>query len=133
MIPVADNGGLDSFASHVISHFDLAPAAALEEVNGRVVLIITQLVHPVVLLDDSLLGVAQAITKAHQDAAEEGLISSLTLVFKDIFARGRQAHDLTLGEGDLGLVFGDLLHCLPNDIVVLLQRIHKHCGSHADL
>lgn len=133
MVPIADNGGLDAFACHMISHLDLAPASSLEEVDGGVVLFIPQLVHLVVLLDDSLLGVAKAITKAHQDAAEEGLVPPLALIFKNVFAGGRQAHDLTLGECDLGLVFGDQLHCLLDDVVLLLQRLHEHCGAHSDL
>lgn len=58
VVPIADDRGLDTLAAHMVPNFHLATAAALEEVDGGVVLLAARSVHPVVLLDHGFLRVA---------------------------------------------------------------------------
>lgn len=80
MVPIANNRGLDAFASHMVPNFYLATATTFEEIDGRAVLLAAQVIHLVILLDHGFLRVAQTVAQTHQNEAKEGLVSLLRLI-----------------------------------------------------
>ena len=82
----------------MISHLHDATAAALEEVDGWVVLPAMQCILPIVLRDDSLLWVFHAVAQAHEDRGKEGLVTAIPVIVDH--RHGCAWDDATLGQSD---------------------------------
>lgn len=67
VVTVMNFVGLEALAAHMVTHLHTATATTLEEVDGLIVIVIFNLIHRVVLRDDSILWIFLDLAQAHED------------------------------------------------------------------
>ena len=80
VVTVLNFVGLEARAAHMVTHLHTATATTLEEVDGWIVIFILNIIHRVVLRDDSILWIFLALAQAHEDRGEEGLVTAIAFI-----------------------------------------------------